>query len=219
MTRLCRAGEVMGLPVVTLDTASAVGEVRDILFDPTRAKVIGFTLRGRGLLSPPLTGLLPIDVVRSIGQGALMIASESGLVGEREGMTDALQKQIEVIGKEVVNDAGEALGEVIDVILEIDGPTASVVGYEVGSGDWRVIVPLPEGIPVSDKALVVPAAAEPYIAQGLSGFRETLERARRSREEPVLREPEPAAAGQPAVTERDAEQDGESLRRGEEIHA
>jgi hypothetical protein len=29
-----RATELMGLPVVTLDTAAAVGEVRDVLFDP-----------------------------------------------------------------------------------------------------------------------------------------------------------------------------------------
>jgi uncharacterized protein YrrD len=178
VTRLCRAEEVMSLPIVTLDTATAIGEVRDVLFDPTRSKVIGFTVRGRGLLSSPLVGLLPIESVRAIGRDAVMISSESGVVSQREGMNDALEQQVEVIGKEVVHDGGESVGEVIDVILEIDGASASVVGYEVGSGDWRVIVPLTASAPVSEAALILPKGAEPYMANGLAGFRESLERAR-----------------------------------------
>lgn len=178
MTRLCRAEEVISLPIVTLDSAAAIGEVRDVLFDPTRSKVIGFTVRGRGLLSPPLVGLLPIESVRAIGRDAVMITSEDGVVSQRDGMFDALQQQVEVIGKEVVHDDGETVGEVIDVVLEIDGASASVVGYEVGSGDWRVIVPLTKGAPVSDAALILPKDTEPYVANGLAGFRESLERAR-----------------------------------------
>ena len=104
-------------------------------------------------------------------------------------MSSAVDDQIEVIGKQVVTDNGGAIGSVIDVVLEVDGGEAIVVGAEVErSGERRVIVPLPAGIPVSSDALVVPAASEPLAANGLGGFREVLERSRgRSGAERVIR--------------------------------
>lgn len=179
MSRLCRAHEVMGLPIVTLDTATAVGEVRDVLFDPSRSKVIGFTVRGQGLLSPPLIGLLPIEAVRAIGHDAVMVATEAGIVGQREGMDSAVEQQVEVIGREVVNDAGAALGEVIDVILDVERAEAAVVGYEIEGEATRFIVPLGDGgAPLSTDALILPADVEQYSAGGLNGFRDVLDRAR-----------------------------------------
>lgn len=181
MTRLARATELMGLPVVTLDRAAAVGEIRDVLFDPSRSRVVALTVRGRGLLSPPLIGLLPASAVRAIGRDAVMIGSDDALVREREGMASALDDQVEVLGKEVVTDAGATLGVVVDVVLEIQGGEAVVVGCEVErTAEQRVILPLPAGMSLTADTLVVPAALEPYAANGLSGFRDVLARARRS---------------------------------------
>ena len=170
----------MGLPVVTLDSGDAIGEVRDVLFDPSRSKVIGFTVRGRGLLSPPLVGLLPVETVRAIGRDAVMITSETGVVGGRDGLDSAVDQQVEVIGREVVNDAGATLGEVVDVILEVERADAEVVGYEIEGEGRRFIIPLGTSAPLSDDALMVPADVEQYGANGLNGFRETLDRARQS---------------------------------------
>jgi uncharacterized protein YrrD len=179
LTRLVRATEVIGLPVVTLDTAVAVGEVRDVLFDPSRSRVVAFTVRGRGLLSSPLLGLLPGAAISAIGRDAVMIATADALVHERSGMASTLDDQIEVLGKEVVSDGGGTLGNVLDVVLEVEGGDATVVGAEIErAGEGAVILPLPSGTPVSADALVVPAAAEPYAANGLGGFREVLARAR-----------------------------------------
>ena len=178
MSRLCRAHEVMSLPIVTLDTATAVGEVRDVLFDPSRSKVIGFTVRGRGLLSSPLIGLLPVDNVGAIGHDAVMITSTAGVVSQREGMDAAVAQQVDVIGREVVSDTGARLGEVVDVILEVDRGEAEVVGYEIEAETGRFIVPLGQSLPLSGDALMVPADAEQYTANGLHGFREALDRAR-----------------------------------------
>jgi uncharacterized protein YrrD len=182
MTRLVRATELMGLPIVTLDTAAAIGEVRDVLFDPARSRVVAYTVRGRGLLSPPLIGLLPVSAVASIGHDAVMTTSEAAILREREGMSAALDNQIEVLGKEVVSDNGEALGNVLDVVLEMEGGDAVVVGAEIDRpAEGRVILPLPAGIPLSPDALIVPAIAEPYAANGLAGFRDVLSRARSAR--------------------------------------
>ena len=85
-----------------------------------------------------------------------------------------------MFGKEVVTDGGDALGQVVDVVVEVERGEAIVVGCEVSrAGEGRLILPLPSGIPVLREALIVPAAAEPYAATGLGGFREVLARARR----------------------------------------
>jgi uncharacterized protein YrrD len=182
MTRLVRATELMGLTIVTLDTAAAIGEVRDVLFDPARSRVVALTVRGIGLLSPPLIGLLPTNSVASIGHDAVMINSRAAVVSEREGMAATVDDQIEVLGKEVVSDGGATLGNVLDVVLEVEDGEAVVVGCEIERpGEGRVILPLPPGTPLSSEALIVPATAEPYAANGLAGFREVLQRARTAR--------------------------------------
>src|SRR6185436_15188377 len=120
----------MGLPVVTLYTAAAIGDVGDVLFDPARSRVVALTVRGRGLLSPPLLGLVPSGSVSSIGRDAVMVASADSLVRQRDGMSSAVDDQIEVLGKEVVTDGGGTLGSVVDVVLEVDHGAATVVGAE-----------------------------------------------------------------------------------------
>ncbi|HSH21881.1 MAG TPA: PRC-barrel domain-containing protein [Candidatus Caenarcaniphilales bacterium] len=177
MSRVIRAAELIGRPVITLDTATGIGEVRDVLFDPLRSRVVGFTLRGRGLLASPLLGILPIEWVQSIGRDAVMVASDTSLVRDRDGMQAVVGQQEEVVGKEVVNEGGASLGTVSDLVLEVDGPSARVVGYEINRPDRRqLIVPVSGRVPVSGNALVLPSDAEHGAATGLTAFRESLER-------------------------------------------
>jgi uncharacterized protein YrrD len=179
MSRLARAGELIGMPIVALDSAMAIGEVKDVLVDPARSLVIGFTVRGQGLLSAPLLGMLPRENVHAIGRDALMIAAPDAMVTEREGMSAAVDDQQEVLGKEVITQGGSSVGTVGDVILEIEGAGADVVGYEVSRPDGHtVIVPAPHSVAVSGEALLVPDEAEQQAANGLVGFRDVLDRAR-----------------------------------------
>jgi len=178
MSRLARAGELIGMPIVALDSATTEGEIKDVLVDPARSRVIGFTVRGQGLLSSPLIGILPSEHVHAIGRDALMVASQSALVSEREGMGSALADQQEVVGKEIVTRSGSSLGAIGDVILEIEGAVAEVVGYEIAREGHNLIVPVPGGVPLSGEALVVPDDTEQQAANGLSSFRDVLERMR-----------------------------------------
>lgn len=179
MSRLARAGDLIGLPVVSLDSATTEGEVKDVLVDPARSRVIGFTVRGQGLLSSPLVGMLPRESVHAIGRDALMVARADAIVAQREGMERMLEDQQEVVGKEVLTRSGTSLGEVNDVVLEVDEAVADVVGYEINRPDGHtVIVPVPDSVPLSGEALLVPDDVEQQAANGLNGFREVLERAR-----------------------------------------
>lgn len=179
MNRLARASDLIGMPVVALDSATTAGEIKDVLVDPARSLVVGFTVRGQGLLSSPLLGMLPREHVHAIGRDALMVPTADGVVAEREGMTTLLEGQQDVVGKEVVTQSGTSLGTVNDVVLEIDEAAANVVGYEIDRPDGHtVIVPITHGTPLSGEALLVPDDVEQGAANGLNGFRDALDRLR-----------------------------------------
>ena len=178
-----RAAELIGMPVATLDSATIIGEVRDICFDPLRWRFLGFTLRGRGLLSPPLIGFLPSAGMKALGHDAVMIGSEAVVLRDPIDISSALGEHDDAVGTEVVTDQGATLGRITDLVLETDGRGVSVVGYAVKPDDGReMVVPLlPDSGPNWGEALVVPASVEGLGAGGLMGFREALERTRAMR--------------------------------------
>ena len=183
MTRLVRAAELIGTPVATLDAGTFVAEVRDVLFDPQRWRFLGFTLRGRGLLSPPLIGLLRAAGVRAVGRDAVMIGSEAVLLRDDEDIRGALGEHEDAVGQEVVTDRGVTLGRIADLVLEADGGKVLVVGYAVRRPDGHeMVVPLlPDAGPNWGAAMVVPASTEQLSSGGLVGLREALERTRATR--------------------------------------
>ena len=54
-----RSRGISGRPVVTLDTAEAPAEVRDVVLSYATADLVGFTLNKRGYLGSPLKEVLP----------------------------------------------------------------------------------------------------------------------------------------------------------------
>jgi sporulation protein YlmC with PRC-barrel domain len=179
MSRLARATEMIGMPIVALDSATTTGEIKDVLVDPSTSRVIGFTVRGEGLLSSPLIGMLPREHVHAIGRDALMVPTAEAIVAEREGMGTLLEGQQEVVGKEVVTRSGTSLGTVSDVVLEVEEAVAGVVGYEIERPDGNtVIVPVTDGAPLSGDALLLPDEVEQQASNGLNGFRDVLDRVR-----------------------------------------
>lgn len=172
------------MPVVTLDGATIVGEVRDVLFDPSEIAFVGFTLRGRGLLGSPMIGLLPAHMVKAIGHDAVMIEGEGSIVRDPAAVKESIGDRRDVPGTDVVTDAGRALGAISDIVLDVGHERAVVVGFCVERDDGlELIVPAPEGPREWTDAIVVPEGVEQRAAEGLVGLREVLEQARRERGE------------------------------------
>lgn len=177
MTVLMRSREILGRPVVTLDTAEDIAEVKDVVFSYASADVVGFRLNKRGFLSSPLKELLPWSRVSALGRDALMVAGAGALGEADEAMSRAADAgDRDVIGAEVMTDGGARLGTVADVILEI-GEIADVVGFEVHGPDVSrdkkaatLLIPIDDTIAVSGEILMVPAAAQEFVRDDLSGF-------------------------------------------------
>lgn len=174
MTLLLRTSEVVKLPVVTIRGGEDVGEVRDIVYSAEQGHIIGLTLNKRGFLRGRLREVLPAENIHAIGRDAVMIEDEtSALVPPDEAPPEVAEPQVDrdVLGAEVVTDAGVRLGTVTDLIIRA-GERGEVVGYEVrreGSKEsW--LIPRPAQLAVSGDALLVPNDIEQYARTDLSSF-------------------------------------------------
>jgi uncharacterized protein YrrD len=179
MTRLLRASDVIGHPVITLGGESDL-EVRDVVFAADPGAILGFTLRRPGFLGKPLKHcILPWSGVHGVGQDAVMVPDDQA-VDESEDLPGGY----DIIGSRVLTDDGTDLGEVVDVIVELGGDKADVVGFEVDPsealGDHKdaVFLPLPATISMSGEHVMVPAGARDYVASDLTGFGGAVERFR-----------------------------------------
>lgn len=177
MSVLMRAREVHGRPVVTLDTAEDVAEVKDVVFSHAEGAVAGVTLNKRGRLSGPAKEVLRWANVAALGRDAVMIENRDALETQGQGILDAESGQGDVIGARVTTDSGKDLGEVVDVIIDVAGGRASLVGFEIKGPaverDTRsatLMMPAGETIAVSSQALIVPGSAEEFVQDDLSGF-------------------------------------------------
>jgi uncharacterized protein YrrD len=177
---LVRGSDLIGLPVVTLG-GDDVAEVRDVLFDPAKGEVIGFTLNKRGKLARRLNESLPRDHVSAIGPNAVMIANDEALSGETPHAGGSGSG--DVLGDRVLTDSGVLIGTVTDAV--IDTGSGAVVGYEIAPADEqsgrngrRSYVPLDDTCAVSGEALIVPASAVDYVTNDLAGFAEAVDRFR-----------------------------------------
>ncbi len=183
---LLRATELIGHPVVTLDGGEAIAEVKDVVYGTTEAALLGFTLNHRGFLGGPMKQVLAWSGVVSLGRHAVMIATAGDLAERDEVLAQEVKdsRGRNVLGSEVITDAGQRLGEVTDVVVLVaDEP--EVVGYEIGGSEvltprsgGHVFVPLPETLAVSGEALMVPAAVQDFVSDDLAGFGASVERFR-----------------------------------------
>ncbi len=181
MSRLMRTSEVTKLPVVTL-AGEAVAQVKDVVYSADGGVVGGFTLAGRGLFAGPLKQALSWSAVMALGPAAVMVRGVDALEPTKAVLDRSASSSGsggDVLGSQVLTDAGTDLGAVVDVILEVTdhgGGQCDVVGYEVeasealGTKGTKVFIPLPDTLAASGNHLMVPASAKDFVAHDLAGF-------------------------------------------------
>jgi sporulation protein YlmC with PRC-barrel domain len=175
-----RASDIAKHPVVTY-AGEDVAQLKDIVFSAGGGAVGGFTLAGRGRFSGPSKQALPWTSVAALGADAVMIVSDAALVPTQSVLDDAAASGGsggDVLGSQVLTDTGVELGTVIDVVLQVGDSSeqCDVVGYEIEAAEalktrgTTLLIPLPDTLAASGEHLIVPASAEEFVADDLSGF-------------------------------------------------
>jgi uncharacterized protein YrrD len=185
MSTILRAADLIGLPVVTITGGDDVAEVRDVVFDPERHRLTGFTLNRRGRLRGRLRAVLPVESTYAIGRDAVMVEHRESLEAPDAGPEDLADPPTnrEVLGAPVITEDGVALG-VLKAVLLTAGRTFQVVGYRVDpeKGDEGAVRYLPAAarVALSGDTLVVPSAVTPLICDDAAGLTSAMEGVRRA---------------------------------------
>lgn len=179
MTLLVRASELNQRPVVTLG-GEDVAEIKDVVYGGSGGEIIGFTLNKRGgFFRGRLAEILLWPEVHGLGRDAVMVADDSALQAKDELVAAARDSGGgggDVLGARVLTEEGVAVGEVIEVIIDVRPDKADVVGYEVEASEnlrsqqQRVLVPLPDTLAVSGENLIVPSSVTQFIRDDIAGF-------------------------------------------------
>lgn len=197
MRVLARADDLIGLPIVSIVDGEDIAEVKDVVFEPDRHALMGFTLNKRGFWHGKLHALLPSVQVAAIGSDAVMVESAACLTAP-EDAPPPLQPTSDrhsIVGAEAVTTGGRRLGTVSGVVLAL-GTSFEVVGYELRvPGGGHPLVPVDAQIALSAETLLLPDEVEPFIREDLAGFAAAVEEFRaRLGGQPA------APAGPPEVT-------------------
>ncbi|MHB1407586.1 MAG: PRC-barrel domain-containing protein [Desulfitobacteriaceae bacterium] len=118
-----RTREIVGLPVLDLQTGDQVGWVQDLTFNEETDDVIGFLLEGAHFFQNNKG--IPRPAVAAVGKDALTVNNYT--VEELSGT-----KWSEKVGNQVYTQGGDLRGTIEDVFL--DDSAQHIVGFEVSDG-------------------------------------------------------------------------------------
>jgi uncharacterized protein YrrD len=133
------ATKLRGMPVVSIQTAERLGEVRDILVDTSSQRLVALELK-QGSSSTGET--VPVEDIYSVGKDAITLREErtaSSLSEEdpgheelRAGRPEGVVALKKLQGAKALSFSGNLLGTISD--LEVDPATFEITAYELGSG-------------------------------------------------------------------------------------
>jgi len=168
---LMRGADLIGRPVVDASVGEDLAEVKDVMFDPARGALTGFTLRKRGFLGRKMKHVLPISSVTAVGTAAVMVAGAEAITHPDDAPAEAVpERKADVLSDQVITESGQLLGTVRDVIV-LGGPQPRVVAFQVAGGPvGDGLVPLGAESAVSSSALIVPDGFEHRIRTDLTGL-------------------------------------------------
>lgn len=155
-----RARDIIGLPVICVQSGKQVGTVKDLLMGD-EWQVEAVLLEPRHWFSAT-SCVLWKDVI-SLGDDAITIENEEAIsrLDESLAYTSLVNGGRKVKGMPVLTVNGQQLGIVDDVYLDQELGN-NVIGYELTEGfisDWkegRKWLPLPESVTLGEDVIIVP---------------------------------------------------------------
>jgi uncharacterized protein YrrD len=157
---LRKAHDLIGLPVLTVDSGKQIGQVKDLLVDP-EWNIRGIVLEVKMWFSA--LRYIPWEGIVAAGEDAITIPNES-VIREFEHVEEChafLEGSRKIKGLPVVTVGGLKLGVVEDVYLTQDWGK-QIVGYELSEGfisdlkEGRKWLPMPEMATIGEDAIIVP---------------------------------------------------------------
>lgn len=169
--------EVLGLPVICLDSGKKAGVVKNILFCPKKKKLLAFLLECKNFDFKKK--IILIEDIINIGSDAVIVKGEGCLKDFRKNKkSNELIDQGEIIGLRVISKQGEDVGIVKDVLFDCKNNT--IEGVEVSDGliqdlvKGRSILPLIGKVEFGEEFILVDRDAVEEIMETGGGLRNII---------------------------------------------
>ena len=155
-----KAHDLIGLPVLTVDSGKQIGQVKDLLVGPDW-NIRGIMLEVKNWFSS--LRYIPWEGIVAAGEDAITIPNES-VIREFEHLEEChafLEGSRKIKGLPVITVGGHKLGVVEDVYLNQNWGK-QIVGYELSEGfisdlkEGRRWLPMPETATMGEDAIIVP---------------------------------------------------------------
>jgi uncharacterized protein YrrD len=130
--------QLRGLAVVDLQDAKKLGDLEDLLLEPTSRQVLGLKVKTKLFSS---TILIPISSMKTAGSDAITVVvpaltdaepSQSSQSSQSEPDLRNMVGLSQLLDNQVVTDSGSLVGNIKDVLLNPDN--LEVTGYLVSTG-------------------------------------------------------------------------------------
>ncbi len=125
------AGDIIGLPVMTLDSGVTIAHVEDMLVDPSRRQVLAIVVQEKAFARPMRA--IPFGRIAANGVDALLVPNAKVTMEvDRDPVLRSLDNAHRVQGATVMTDTGRIVGKVADML--IDDHTGEIKSYELVAG-------------------------------------------------------------------------------------
>ncbi|NEW04552.1 photosystem reaction center subunit H [Paenibacillus sp. SYP-B3998] len=155
-----KAHDLIGLPVLTVQSGKQIGQVKDLLLDPMW-NIKGIVLETKQWFSS--LRYIPWEDLVAAGEDAVTILNDNVIqeLEQTESLHALLEGSRKIKGLPVITVGGQQLGMVEDVYLNQDWGK-QIVGYELSEGfisdlkEGRRWLPMPDSATKGEDAIIVP---------------------------------------------------------------
>jgi len=129
MKNIQHIDDLIGRPVLSVETANKLGQVHDLIVHPTNGEMVGLSVR----ISEQSHFLVNKEEIHSIGPDAVMVQSDQSLEPPDQSQLKAFPSAKHgLVGVKVITEDGKLLGEIANVYVHLE-ETRSLFIYEVRS--------------------------------------------------------------------------------------
>ncbi len=174
-----KGNDIIGKPIIAYDTGAIIEQIKDVLFDGPKKKILGFLVGEEGVFSK--AKILPFSSVKSIGKDAVTIDGDQAIIeAKKDTRLEALAESDNVArGTKVITEDGKDLGAIAD--LYFDESSGDITGYEVSGGVFadaysgKSFLPAPQTLKIGEDVAFVPAETAQLMEEQVGGIRGAMQ--------------------------------------------
>lgn len=158
------AKKLIGMPVAAEDVQAKVGEIRQVIIDPTNGNLLGFLVTGGGIFAPKRA--LSVTDIDDWDPKAIVIRSSYDLVETQEiiRFKEILDRNLNLLGMTAKTESGKRLGAVEDLLIDTENLCVEKYYLKDLLGDARIfgaekVVKIDKNIIFDDDVAEPPAGA------------------------------------------------------------